>query len=118
MKKPEIPIGEETRLDALLALNILDTAPEERFDRLTRMAKQTLGVSMALVSLVDRDRQWFKSSVGLDVRETPREVSFCGHAILAEEAGFDVIYQSTKDLQLRVRGNFPTDFVPGLDWFG
>lgn len=85
MKKPEIPIGEETRLDALLALNILDTAPEERFDRLTRMAKQTLGVSMALVSLVDRDRQWFKSSVGLDVRETPREVSFCGHAILAEE---------------------------------
>lgn len=85
MKKPEIPPSENTRLEALLALNILDTKPEERFDRLTRIAKESLDVPVSIVSLVDRDRQWFKSIIGLDVCETSREVSFCGHAILSDE---------------------------------
>ncbi len=82
MQAPDIPVDEPARMKSLRALNILDTAPEERFDRLTRMAKRLFGVPIALVSLVDENRQWFKSCVGLDVRETPRDVSFCGHAIL------------------------------------
>ncbi len=65
MKKPDTPHDEETRLKTLRSLNILDTPAEERFDRLTRLAKRMFGVPIALVSLVDEDRQWFKSCVGL-----------------------------------------------------
>ena len=64
-------------------MNILDTPAEERFDRLTRMAKRMFGVPIALVSLIDENRQWFKSCVGLDASETSRDISFCGHAILS-----------------------------------
>lgn len=85
MKRPEIPADEQARLQTLRALNVLDTAPEERFDRLTRMAKRLFGVPMALVSLIDEDRQWFKSCVGLDGSEASREFSFCGHAILGDD---------------------------------
>lgn len=85
MKSPETPRDEETRLKRLRSLGILDTAPEERFDRLTRLAKRMFGVPIALVSLVDENRQWFKSCVGLEASETPRDVSFCGHAILCNE---------------------------------
>lgn len=82
MKKPDIPQDEPDRLETLRSLSILDTPPEERFDRLTRMAKRLFGVPIALVSLVDENRQWFKSCIGLSVSETPRDISFCGHAIL------------------------------------
>ena len=85
MLKPEIPENETDRMATLRAMNILDTAPEERFDRLTRLAKRMFGVPISLVSLVDEDRQWFKSSQGLEARETPRDVSFCGHAILGDD---------------------------------
>jgi diguanylate cyclase (GGDEF)-like protein len=85
MIKPPMPLAEATRLDTLRSLNILDTCPEERFDRLTRLAKRLFGVPIALVSLVDADRQWFKSCIGLSATETPREISFCGHAILEDE---------------------------------
>jgi predicted signal transduction protein with EAL and GGDEF domain len=76
---------EQERLLDLQALNILDTESEERFDRLTRLLADALGVPIALVSLVDEDRQWFKSSCGLDVHETPRETSFCAHALREPE---------------------------------
>jgi GAF domain-containing protein len=79
---PLKPADERNRLDALRSLDILDTPPEERFDRLTRLVKRLFGVPIALVSLVDENRQWFKSCVGLSASETPRDVSFCGHAIL------------------------------------
>lgn len=82
---PEIPANEAERLQALRALAILDTPPEERFDRVTRLAARLLGVPKAYVSLVDSDRQWFKSSVGMTTSETPREISFCGHAILGDD---------------------------------
>jgi PAS domain S-box-containing protein len=82
--EPPVPEDERGRLAALHALSILDTPQEERFDRITRMAARALDVPMALVSLVDADRQWFKSCVGLDAEETPRGVSFCGHAILQD----------------------------------
>ena len=73
---------EERRLRALQSLQILDTPAEERFDRYTRIASRLFDVPIALVSLVDRDRQWFKSRQGLDAPETPRDAAFCAHAIL------------------------------------
>ncbi len=82
MIKPPVPVNERQRLKALRDLKILDTPTEERFDRVTRLARRVFGTSIALVSLVDEGRQWFKSRVGLDASETPRDVSFCGHAIL------------------------------------
>ncbi|PYF83303.1 diguanylate cyclase with GAF sensor [Marinomonas alcarazii] len=81
MIKPDIPKNEAERLHALRALRILDTSHEERFDRITRMAKRMFNVSISLISLIDESRQWFKSRQGLEVIETPRDVSFCGHAI-------------------------------------
>ena len=85
MLKPKIPNSETERLAALHSLNLLDTPEDERFDRITRMAKRLFGVEIALVSLIDRDRQWFKSRQGLTISETPRDISFCGHAILDDK---------------------------------
>ncbi|MGB5520076.1 MAG: sensor domain-containing diguanylate cyclase [Gammaproteobacteria bacterium] len=95
MKTPEIPQNEVTRLETLKSLDVLDTAAEERFDRITRMSKRLFGVPIALVSLVDENRQWFKSCVGLGVSETPRDISFCGHAILGDD--IFVIADATED---------------------
>ena len=77
-----IPADDEERLRALRELLILDTPPEERFDRIVAFAASEFDVPIALITLVDRDRQWFKARVGLDACETSREISFCGHAIL------------------------------------
>jgi len=85
MKTPDTPANEKERLKTLRSTDILDTDPEERFDRLTRMAQRVFGVSIALVSLVDENRQWFKSKAGLDACETGRDISFCGHAILGND---------------------------------
>ncbi len=95
MIKPEIPHDEQLRLQTLHSMDILDTHPEERFDRLTRMAKRLFDVPIALVSLVDENRQWFKSAQGLDVLETSRDTSFCAHAILGKTTL--VIPDATKD---------------------
>ena len=70
---------------SLHALRILDTTPERRFDRITRMAKKLFDVEICLISLVAATRQWFKSKQGLDACETSREISFCGHAILDDD---------------------------------
>jgi GAF domain-containing protein len=80
-----LPRNEAKRLEALRSLLILDTPPEERFDRISAFAAKEFDVPIALVSLVDQDRQWFKSNFGLDVCETTRDVSFCGHAITKSE---------------------------------
>lgn len=85
MQTPSMPENEEERLSILRELLILDTPPEERFDVITRFCTTRFGVSMALVSLVDSKRQWFKSACGLDAKETSREVSFCGHTILENQ---------------------------------
>lgn len=85
MKTPDFPPDESHRLSALDELALLDTPPEERFDRLTRLAARALNAPIALVSLIDRHRQWFKSRHGLEAPETARDISFCGHAILREE---------------------------------
>lgn len=81
MKRPGTPQHETERLAALHCTGLLDTPPSESFDRITRLAAGMLDVPVALVSLVDASRQWFKSHHGTDLAETPREVSFCAHAI-------------------------------------
>ena len=81
MKVPIIPDNETERLCSLYNLAILDTAPEQRYDYITEKVKSYFNVPIALISLVDGERQWFKSSQGLDATETSREISFCGHAI-------------------------------------
>lgn len=85
MQVPPKTANESIRIETLRSLNILDTSPEERFDRLTRLARRLFDVPIALVSLVDADRQWFKSCVGLSATETSRDVSFCAHAIHGDE---------------------------------
>lgn len=81
-----LPIHEDQRIAALHDYCILDTASDERFDRITALAADLFDVPIALVSLVDSERQWFKSSHGLPMRETPRDIAFCAHAILDDRA--------------------------------
>ena len=95
MQEPEIPDNEAERLQVLKSLEILDTDPEEIFDRVTRLAIRLFEVPIALISLVDANRQWFKAKVGLDVAETSRSISFCGHSILQDE--MLVIEDATRD---------------------
>ncbi|MGC1598272.1 MAG: GAF domain-containing protein, partial [Candidatus Acidiferrales bacterium] len=80
--KARPPENETARLDALQRYAVLDTLPEQEFDDLSRMAALICGTPIALVSLVDVDRQWFKSNIGMEENQTPRDVAFCAHAIL------------------------------------
>ncbi|EBF9652435.1 sensor domain-containing diguanylate cyclase [Salmonella enterica] len=84
MKFPGIPENEEERLKSLHLVDLLDTGADERFDRLTRLAKKVFQVPVVLISLLDRERQWLLACEGLGIKETPRNISFCGHAILQE----------------------------------
>lgn len=79
------PANELLRLAALLRLKLLDTAPEASFDAVTRCLAWSLHVPVTLISLVDAERQWFMCRVGLEASETPREISFCGHAVCGAE---------------------------------
>jgi hypothetical protein len=83
--KAVLPENEAVRLAALYQYAILDTEPEQRLDDITRLAAQICGTPIALVSLVDANRQWFKSKVGLSVEETEREIAFCSHTILLNQ---------------------------------
>ena len=85
MQIAPIPSNESERLEAVHRAAILDTQPEERFDVLTREAANKLIVPMSMVSILDSNREWFKSCVGLEQKEGDRSVSFCGHALLAKE---------------------------------
>jgi len=85
MPAASLPPNEAQRLQALRALNLLDTPPEERFDRIIRLAVRILGVPIAFVSLVDENRQFLKSCHGLTIRETSRDVSLCAHTILDQK---------------------------------
>lgn len=81
MQAPAVPKDEQARLLALARYQILDTPPEAAFDGLTALAAHILDVPIALISIVDADRQWFKSAHGLEETQTPRDVSFCGHVV-------------------------------------
>jgi hypothetical protein len=85
MLEPVKPQEESNRLSALCNLHMLDTLPEERFDRITRSVQRMFGVPIALISLIDDTRQWFKSRQGLAVAETVRRISFCAHTILIDK---------------------------------
>ena len=99
MSEAAVPANEALRLSALRRLRLLDTPDEERFDRITRVASTAFEVPIALVTLVDANRQWFKSCVGLSMRETPRSMSFCAHALLGD--GPLVIPDATADERFR-----------------
>jgi PAS domain S-box-containing protein len=85
MHPPARPADEQHRLSTLHALGLLDTPPEGRYDAITGTAAALFDAPISLISLVDSNRQWFKSHHGLNATETPRDVSFCGHAVLDSE---------------------------------
>lgn len=89
--------SEARRLKVLWQYDVLDTVPEELFDDLTELAARICEAPIALISLVDEDRQWFKSKVGVTVNETSRDISFCAHAI--EQQDLFIIPDATKDLR-------------------
>ena len=95
MIAPRFPQNEQERIAALHELLILDTPPEDRFDLITIYSQRHFSVKTVLISLVDENRQWFKSQCGLDATETPRDISFCGHAILGD--GILEIPDASKD---------------------
>ncbi|MFK7161052.1 ATP-binding protein [Marinospirillum sp. MEB164] len=119
-----VPDNEAERLAHLHALGLLDTAAEASFDRVTELAQQLFQVKTVLVSLVDAQRQWFKSIQGLDFCETSREASFCSHAIyqgtplIIEDTHQDRRFQQhplvTGDLQVRFYAGVPLSIEPGL----
>jgi GAF domain-containing protein len=94
MKAP-IPKNEKKRLEILWQYEVLDTIPEMVFDELTELAAHICEAPVALITLVDENRQWFKSKVGVDLNQTSRDISFCAHAILHEDVL--VVADATKD---------------------
>jgi len=94
MKPPVIP-NEKQRLNVLWQYDVLDTVPEEVFDDLTELAARICEAPIAMITLVDESRQWFKSKVGVTVKETSRDISFCGHAIA--QSDLFIVPDATKD---------------------
>lgn len=90
-----VPKNEKRRLNVLWQYDVLDTVPEEVFDDLTDLAAHICETPIALISLVDEDRQWFKSKIGVTISETSRDVSFCAHAIVSD--GLLIVPDATKD---------------------
>ena len=93
--KALLPPDEETRLEALHRYHILDTEAEVVYDNIARLAAHLCGVPISAVTLVDEDRQWFKSCIGMELTQIPRNVSFCAHAILA--AGVTMVPDTLED---------------------
>jgi len=85
MTKPPVPPNEEERLEVLRQYKILDTASEQAFDDITKLAADVCQTPYSFLTFIDKDRQWFKANVGLPVRETSRDIAFCAHAITQDD---------------------------------
>ena len=85
MKLAPIPPNEDRRIRAVKKLNVLDTPPEDRFDAITKEATERLGVPVSTISILDSDREWYKSRQGIDKKEDERDISFCGHLLMSDE---------------------------------
>ena len=85
MLQPNIPNNEKQRLQALWSLGLLDTEPEERFDRITKRAVEEIKVPISTITLIDKDREWYKSCQGIHLKELPRNISFCAHALTSNQ---------------------------------
>ncbi|MCB4797536.1 sensor histidine kinase [Neotamlana laminarinivorans] len=96
MIKPELPKNEKQRLQALKNYDILDTGPEYDLDNITELTASICDVPIAIITLLDSERNFFKSRIGIDFNESPRELSFCGHAIIQDNPIF-IIEDATKD---------------------
>jgi GAF domain-containing protein len=112
MRAPPKPDNEKIRLEALQSFQILDSNPEQEYDDIALVASVLCQTPIALISLVDKDRQWFKANVGLNVKETPRDISFCAYAILGE----DIFTVKDSHLDERFEGN-PLLEVPGVRFY-
>ncbi|NTV31125.1 PAS domain S-box protein [candidate division WWE3 bacterium] len=99
MQKAPIPANEATRIASVHALNILDTPPEERFDRITKTATSVFHAPISTITIIDTSREWYKSCQGVDSQEKDRAISFCGHALLSE--GVMIIPDTLKDERFR-----------------
>ena len=113
MKVPHIPKDEPQPLQALRALNILNTDREERFDRLTELTRRIFSVPVAMLSFVDGQRMWFKSTAGIDIIEIPREISFCSHVIQTSEVF--IVEDASKDP--RFHDNPGVTQTPGIRFY-
>lgn len=107
-------VDEAARVHALVELQVLDSAAEKAYDDLTRIAARICGTSMALVSLVDTDRQWFKSRVGMQATETPREFAFCSHAIQHPD---ELMVVTDASMDARFADNPYVTGLPGIRFY-
>ena len=116
MIKPEFPDNEEDRLEAVKQYNLLDTLPESDFDNITSLVANICDVPISLITLLDTDRNFLKSHHGVSMSESPREISFCGHAILSEEPIF-IVENANEDKRFHdnpIVENFKVSFYAGV----
>ena len=117
MKKASLHPQEEDRLNIIKSLDILDTKPEQRFDIITKNAIDRLNVPISSIAIIDRYREWFKSKQGLNINESSRNDSFCGHALL--EKNLLVIEDTFNDLRFvdnpHVKSHAPIRFYVGVN---
>jgi len=119
MKRPSLHPQEKDRLNIIRSLNILDTHPEERFDRITKLAKNKLGVPICTISIIDEHREWYKSYVGLSITEGPRKTSFCAHTLLIPKKDILIVEDTLKDSRFfnnpQVTANPSIRFYAGIN---